>query len=122
LISVPVSRLIKQHTQQPSRHQKQSPFKMHSKLIVFFAIVAVSSAGIISQDPWAPQATIIKQIQPAYVKQVVQEAPANYQFAYEVNEPLTGDVKSQHEKAENGAIKGSYQLNDADGYVRIVSI
>lgn len=93
---------------------------MVSKLIVLFAFITLSSAGVIL-DPWAPQATIIKQVQPTIIKKVVEaEAPANYQFAYEVNDATTGDVHSQNEKAENGAIKGSYQLNDADGFVRIV--
>ncbi|KAG5675605.1 hypothetical protein PVAND_005497 [Polypedilum vanderplanki] len=84
---------------------------MFSKIIILLAFVAFSSAGII--DPWAQQATIIKKVIPA-------EEPANYKFAYDVNDATTGDVKSQHEEAHNGAIKGSYQLNDADGFVRIV--
>ena len=75
---------------------------MSAKVIVFFAFVAVASAGII-------------------VKQVLNaEAPANYDFNYAVNEALTGDVHSQQEKAENGAIRGSYMLNDADGFLRTV--
>ncbi|CAO1354217.1 unnamed protein product [Diamesa hyperborea] len=72
---------------------------MSAKFIVFFALVAVASAGII-------------------VKQA--EAPANYDFNYAVNEPTTGDVKSQRESAQNDVIHGSYQLNDADGFLRIV--
>lgn len=89
-----------------------------AKLIVFLAFVALSNAGVLEYG----QPTIIKQFQPAIIKKVVEaEAPANYQFNYEVNDATTGDVHSQHEKAENGAIKGSYQLNDADGFVRIVS-
>ncbi|XP_070500681.1 cuticle protein-like [Chironomus tepperi] len=88
-----------------------------AKLIVFLAFVALSNAGVLEYGP----PTVIKQYQPAIIKKVVEaEAPANYQFNYEVNDASTGDVKSQHEKAENGAIKGSYQLNDADGFVRIV--
>ena len=77
---------------------------MSAKVIVFFAFVAVASAGVI-------------------VKQVVHaapEAPANYDFNYAVDEALTGDVHSQRETAENGVIHGSYRLNDADGFVRIV--
>ena len=72
---------------------------MSAKFIVFFALVAVASAGII-------------------VKQA--EAPANYDFNYAVNDASTGDVHSQQEKAENGAIRGSYMLNDADGFLRTV--
>ena len=72
---------------------------MSAKFIVFFALVAVASAGILKHQV---------------------EAPANYDFNYAVNEPSTGDVKAQQEKAENGVIRGSYQMNDADGFLRIV--
>ncbi|CAO1326050.1 unnamed protein product [Diamesa serratosioi] len=75
---------------------------MSAKFIVFFALVAVASAGVI-------------------VKQIVNaEAPANYDFNYAIDEALTGDVHSQHETAENGVIHGSYRLNDADGFLRVV--
>lgn len=96
---------------------------MTTKAIVFLAFVALSRAGVLEvQSGWAQQPTIIKQVQPAIIKKVIAaEEPANYQFAYDVNDASTGDVHSQQEHAENGAIKGSYQLNDADGYVRIVS-
>lgn len=63
------------------------------------------------------QATIVKYVQPAAP---APEAPANYDFNYEVNEPSTGDVKKQQESAKNGAISGFYSLNDADGFKRTV--
>ena len=87
---------------------------MSAKVIVFFAFVAVTSAGIL-QGAYYPQPTILKQVVHA-----APEAPANYDFNYAVNEPLTGDVKSQQEKAVNGVIHGSYQMNDADGFLRTV--
>ena len=87
---------------------------MSAKLVVFFAFVAVASAGYL-QGAYYPQPTIVKQVVHA-----APEAPANYDFNYAVNEPSTGDVKSQQEKAVNGVIHGSYQLNDADGFLRIV--
>jgi Insect cuticle protein len=102
---------------------------MAAKFITFFGLVAVASAGLVAQNQWnaAPAewsqpATIIKQIQPAIIKKVIAavEEPANYNFNYAVNEPSTGDVKSQQEEAKNGAIWGSYQLEDADGFLRIV--
>jgi Insect cuticle protein len=96
---------------------------MIAKVTILLAAVALSQAGII-EPAWAPHnPTIIKQFQPTIIKKVIEaEAPANYQFTYDVNEPLTGDIKSQSEKAENGAIKGSYQLQDADGYLRVVRL
>ncbi|CAO1330882.1 unnamed protein product [Diamesa serratosioi] len=82
---------------------------MSAKFVVFFAFVAVASAGIL-QGAYYPQQQVAH----------VAEAPANYDFNYAVNEPSTGDVKSQWEKATNGAIQGTYQLNDADGFLRTV--
>ncbi|CRL01370.1 CLUMA_CG014510, isoform A [Clunio marinus] len=80
---------------------------MQAKIIIFFGLVALSQAGA----PW--------QAQPAAWKPAPEE-PANYEFNYNVNEPSTGDVKFQQEHADNGAIKGVYKLNDADGFLRIV--
>jgi hypothetical protein len=78
-----------------------------------------------SQPAYQPayaQPAIVKQlVQPAIVKQVhYAEAPANYEFNYDVHDEHTGDIKQQHEKAVNGAITGQYSLIDADGYRRIV--
>lgn len=109
------------HLKKTSPNPNKHSITMAAKLITFFGLVALTQAGFIA-DPawnaapaqgWAAPATIIKKV-------VAAEAPANYQFNYDVNEASTGDVKSQHEKADNGVIKGSYQLNDADGFLRIV--
>jgi Insect cuticle protein len=48
------------------------------------------------------------------------EAPANYDFKYEVHDEHTGDIKRQSETAVNGAVKGQYSLIDSDGYRRVV--
>ncbi|CRL00576.1 CLUMA_CG013836, isoform A [Clunio marinus] len=58
--------------------------------------------------------------QPLVIKTIQAEAPANYDFNYAVSDSFTGDWKSQRESAKNGAISGQYQLNDADGFRRIV--
>ncbi|XP_072940670.1 uncharacterized protein [Epargyreus clarus] len=47
-------------------------------------------------------------------------APAHYAFQYSVNDPHTGDIKSQHETREGDAVHGSYSLHEADGTVRQV--
>ena len=79
---------------------------MAFKFIAFFAIVSVAAAGIL----------------PAYEHASVHhEAPANYDFNYEVHDTHTGDIKRQHEKAENGHVSGQYSLVDPDGYRRVVS-
>ncbi|XP_011300629.1 cuticle protein 7-like [Fopius arisanus] len=47
-------------------------------------------------------------------------APAKYSFNYGVNDPHTGDVKSQHEERDGDVVKGSYSLNEPDGTIRVV--
>lgn len=103
---------------------------MAFKFVIFFAALAAVNAGIIEtgwQQPqhgwnagWQPQTTIVKPAhviaQPAIIKKVVhEEAPANYEFNYEVHDTHTGDIKRQSEKAENGHISGQYSLVDPDG-------
>ena len=75
---------------------------MFSKILVFLGLTALVQAGYVYQPAPAP------------------EAPANYEFKYEVHEEKTGDIKRQSETAVNGAIKGQYSLVDADGLHRVV--
>lgn len=44
----------------------------------------------------------------------------NYSFEYGVNDPHTGDVKSQHETRVGDVVKGYYSLNEPDGTKRVV--
>lgn len=60
---------------------------------------------------------------PALVKPLAYaepEAPPHYEFSYSVNDPHTGDVKSQTESRKGDVLHGSYSLIDADGYLRTV--
>ncbi|XP_043269440.1 cuticle protein 19-like [Venturia canescens] len=43
-----------------------------------------------------------------------------YSYEYGVNDPHTGDVKSQHEVRDGDVVKGSYSLNEPDGTIRVV--
>lgn len=43
-----------------------------------------------------------------------------YTYAYDVQDTLTGDAKSQHESREGDIVRGSYSLIEADGTRRIV--
>lgn len=45
---------------------------------------------------------------------------AQYQFAYDVKDPLTGDTKSHQEHRDGENVRGSYTLIDPDGMKRIV--
>lgn len=44
----------------------------------------------------------------------------HYNFAYDIEDSLTGDSKSQHESRSGDVVRGSYSLIDPDGYRRIV--
>jgi hypothetical protein len=103
---------------------------MASKFIALFALLAVATAQHYQNDYYQSnydnhyhQPAVIKQVQPTLIKKVAieHEAPANYEFNYDVHDPHTGDIKQQHEHAKDGAISGEYSLIDADGYRRIVS-
>lgn len=47
-------------------------------------------------------------------------APPHYNFGYVVNDPFTGDSKSQHESRLGDSVHGSYSLIEADGTKRTV--
>lgn len=57
-------------------------------------------------------------------RQKSTEAPSAdspYHFAYSVEDPLTGDVKSQNEVSDGrGTVKGTYSMVEPDGSVRVV--
>lgn len=47
-------------------------------------------------------------------------APVKYNFAYDVSDAYTGDVKSQTEERDGDTVKGQYSLVEPDGTRRIV--
>ncbi|CAG7725849.1 unnamed protein product, partial [Allacma fusca] len=77
------------------------------KIAALFALVAVAAA--------APQTVLLGS---APVAQ--PEAPAQYSFSYNVNDPTTGDQKSQQESRDGDNVSGSYSLVEPDGSVRTV--
>ncbi|CAH1381184.1 unnamed protein product [Tenebrio molitor] len=46
--------------------------------------------------------------------------PASYKFEYGVEDPHTGDKKSQFEHRHGKEVTGSYSLKEADGTTRVV--
>lgn len=59
---------------------------------------------------------------PVYAKVAHEDYDPNpqYSFAYDVQDGLTGDSKSQHETRSGDVVQGSYSLIDADGHKRTV--
>lgn len=45
---------------------------------------------------------------------------AQYTFQYDVDDPFTGDSKSQSESRDGDVVRGQYTVNDPDGTTRIV--
>ncbi|RZB39995.1 Chitin bind 4 domain containing protein [Asbolus verrucosus] len=105
---------------------------MAFKLIVLAAFVAVARAGYAGYSAPVAHAYAAPAVQ-AYAapvayhapvaKAIIAEphAPAHYDFGYAVNDPLTGDSKSQHEVRRGDVVQGSYSLIDSDGTKRTVN-
>lgn len=52
---------------------------------------------------------------PQYVKTDVYDTPPHYEYAYNVHDELSGDVKSHAEKRNGDSVVGSYTIIDPDG-------
>ena len=86
---------------------------------MFAAFVAVARAGVLA--PAAPLAYAAAPV--AVAAKVVDtdyDPNPQYSFAYDVQDGLTGDSKSQSESRSGDVVQGQYSLNDADGTRRIV--
>uniref|UniRef100_A0A6V7L066 Uncharacterized protein n=1 Tax=Bracon brevicornis TaxID=1563983 RepID=A0A6V7L066_9HYME len=76
----------------------------------------VVSGGVIAPvGPVAfpPVAPVLKPL-PEY------DPHPQYTYAYDVQDALTGDAKSQHETRNGDVVSGSYSLIEADGTRRVV--
>ncbi|CAB3387587.1 Hypothetical predicted protein [Cloeon dipterum] len=80
---------------------------------IAFAVLALAAA--VCAEPGAPLV-----VAPAYVKAVDFHARPHYSFNYGVNDPHTGDHKSQSETRDGDYVKGQYSLLEADGTTRTV--
>jgi hypothetical protein len=77
---------------------------------------AYSAALHNAAAPIAYAAPVAKAVAPiAY-----PSAPAQYSYAYNIQDALTGDSKSQHESRDGDVVQGSYSLLDPDGTRRTV--
>nr|XP_023022691.1 larval cuticle protein A3A-like [Leptinotarsa decemlineata] len=89
-----------------------SSIQQHAPAIQAYAAPAVHAYAAPAVQTYA--APIAKTII------VEPSAPANYDFGYGVNDPHTGDSKSQHESRRGDVVQGSYSLIEADGTKRTV--
>ena len=87
---------------------------------LFAGVIAVAKAGIIHGGPvgFPPGPAVIAG---PVVKSVTDYDPhPQYTYAYDVQDSLTGDSKSQHETRNGDVVTGSYSLIEADGTRRVV--
>lgn len=75
-------------------------------------IIAARAAPVIAASPAPVIAARATEFADAYPQ---------YQYAYNVNDALTGDSKTQEESREGDVVRGSYSLIEADGSRRIVN-
>ncbi|XP_047034459.1 larval cuticle protein A3A-like [Helicoverpa zea] len=116
---------------------------MAFKFVVFACLVAAASAGVypaapvayaaapsyVAHQAYAP-APVVHSAPLAYAAKVVTpvaklaveeyDAHPQYSFAYDVQDGLTGDSKSQHESRDGDVVQGSYSVVDPDGTKRTV--
>lgn len=98
------------------------------QIAVFLAFLAVARAGVVNyaSAPVAYAAPVAKVAAPiAYAAAPIAKAEEydphpQYSYAYDIQDSLTGDSKSQHETRDGDVVRGSYSLIDADGHKRTV--
>lgn len=102
------------------------------QFFAFCALIAAARAGVIAQSPiYAHESPLAYAHGPVahavhapavYAKVAHEDYDPNpqYSFAYDVQDGLTGDSKSQHETRNGDVVHGSYSLIDADGHKRTV--
>ncbi|XP_033150077.1 cuticle protein 21 isoform X1 [Drosophila busckii] len=112
---------------------------MAFKLFALACLVAAASAGIIPvehhhhEEPQLYHAAVPQQQHVIYQNphahpqvhahghEVYPDDPhPKYNFAYDVQDSLSGDSKSQVETRDGDVVQGEYSLDDADGYRRTV--
>ncbi|XP_055846165.1 larval cuticle protein A2B [Episyrphus balteatus] len=84
--------------------------------IVCCVLVSAVNCGVLLQGQRfaAPLAAPVATINTDY------DPHPQYTFAYNVQDALTGDSKSQQETREGDVVKGSYSVAEPDGTIRTV--
>ncbi|CAH0557239.1 unnamed protein product [Brassicogethes aeneus] len=102
---------------------------MYFSIILTFCLIAASQAGIYPGNaygniydgaPGLGYGYVQKAYEPIYEGHGDHYAYPKYEFSYGVNDPHTGDHKSQHEERDGDVVKGYYTVADPDGTLRTV--
>ncbi|XP_050300688.1 larval cuticle protein A2B-like [Anthonomus grandis grandis] len=89
---------------------------MAAKFFILAALVAAARGGVIA----GPAAVVAAPQVLAKVSDAAFDPNPQYSFAYDVQDSLTGDSKSQIENRNGDIVQGQYSLVDPDGTRRIV--
>ncbi|XP_015126797.1 larval cuticle protein A2B-like [Diachasma alloeum] len=91
---------------------------MIAKFILVIGFSAAVSGGLLPAAPLAlaPAVPVAPVLNPVHE----YDPHPQYTYAYDVQDALTGDSKSQHETRNGDVVSGSYSLIEADGTRRIV--
>jgi hypothetical protein len=92
------------------------------QLFVLVAAISMTRAGLIGPHYATPAAyaAYAAPVAKAAVPIAYPAAPAQYSYAYDIQDALTGDSKSQHESRSGDVVQGSYSLVEPDGTRRTV--
>ncbi|XP_070500186.1 larval cuticle protein A2B-like isoform X1 [Chironomus tepperi] len=97
-----------------------APVVHHAPVVKTVAPAVVAQPAYIKTAYVAPQ--VVTKIAQPVVTKVAEDYDHNpqYSFAYDVQDGLTGDSKSQHESRNGDVVEGHYSLVDSDGFKRTV--
>jgi hypothetical protein len=104
------------HQAQPVAYHQAQPVAYHQAPTV---VKTISAPAVVAHHQ---PAVIHKVHQPAVAHVTKEDYDPNpqYSFAYDVQDGLTGDSKSQHETRNGDVVEGHYSLVDPDGHKRTV--
>lgn len=107
----------------PYYNQYAQPAVVRSAPFVAAAAPVVARAApLVAAAPVVARAAPVVAAAPVIARAVEQDdAYPQYQYAYNVNDVLTGDNKAQEEIRDGDVVKGYYSLVEADGSVRKVN-
>ncbi|KAH1020158.1 hypothetical protein HUJ04_009875, partial [Dendroctonus ponderosae] len=83
--------------------------------IIFAAFVATARGGVLANPTIVAAPQVL-----AKVSDATYDPNPQYSFAYDVQDSLTGDSKSQIESRNGDIVQGQYSVADPDGTRRIV--
>lgn len=103
---------------------RAAPLIANQPIIAARAAPLVASAPVVANAPVvAARAAPLVAAAPVVAARLTEldDAHPQYQFAYNVQDALTGDSKTQEETRDGDIVKGSYSLIEPDGSRRIVN-